>query len=49
MSNQKTRHDLDDRKLGEYLQQYLPTLKLPIVSTKIGYVYALILTINFHL
>ncbi|KAH7076957.1 kinase-like domain-containing protein [Paraphoma chrysanthemicola] len=34
---QKTRHDLDDVKLGTYLQQYLPNLKLPVVSTKIGY------------
>lgn len=36
-TQQKTRHDLDDVKLGTYLQQYLPNLKLPIVSTKIGY------------
>lgn len=34
---QKTRHDLDDAHLGKYLQDYLPNLKLPIVSTKIGY------------
>jgi len=37
MSKQKTRHDLDDGKLGNYLQQYLPDLKLPLVSTKVGY------------
>jgi aminoglycoside phosphotransferase (APT) family kinase protein len=36
-TQQKTRHDLDDVKLGRYLQDYLPSLKLPIVSTKIGY------------
>jgi aminoglycoside phosphotransferase (APT) family kinase protein len=36
-TQQKTRHDLDDVKLGQYLQDYLPHLKLPIVSTKIGY------------
>jgi len=36
-TKQTTRHDLDDGKLGEYLQQYLPDLKLPISSTKIGY------------
>jgi aminoglycoside phosphotransferase (APT) family kinase protein len=35
-AQQKTRHDLDDAKLGKYLQDYLPNLKLPIVSTKIG-------------
>lgn len=34
---QKTRHDLNDAQLGKYLQDYLPNLKLPIVSTKIGY------------
>jgi aminoglycoside phosphotransferase (APT) family kinase protein len=34
---QTTRHDLDDAKLGRYLQNYLPDLKLPVVSTKIGY------------
>jgi aminoglycoside phosphotransferase (APT) family kinase protein len=33
----KTRHDLDDEALGKYLVDYLPNLKLPIVSTKIGY------------
>jgi len=36
-TKQTTRHDLDDARLGEYLQQYLPDLKLPISSTKIGY------------
>jgi aminoglycoside phosphotransferase (APT) family kinase protein len=36
-TQQKTRHDLDDDKLGKYLEPYLPHLKLPIVSTKIGY------------
>jgi hypothetical protein len=36
-TQQKTRHDLDDAKLGKYLEPYLPNLKLPIVSTKIGY------------
>ncbi|KAJ4287363.1 hypothetical protein N0V90_012761 [Kalmusia sp. IMI 367209] len=33
----KTRHDLDDTALGQYLQNHLPDLKLPIISTKIGY------------
>jgi aminoglycoside phosphotransferase (APT) family kinase protein len=40
MSNttqQKTRHELDNAKLGKYLEPYLPNLKLPIISTKIGY------------
>jgi aminoglycoside phosphotransferase (APT) family kinase protein len=36
-TQQKTKHDLDDVKLGQYLQSYMPNLKLPIVSTKIGY------------
>jgi aminoglycoside phosphotransferase (APT) family kinase protein len=36
-TQQKTKHDLDDVKLGQYLQGYMPNLKLPIVSTKIGY------------
>ncbi|KAH3989375.1 hypothetical protein HBI56_096590 [Parastagonospora nodorum] len=36
-AQQKARHDLDDAKLGEYLKDYLPNLKLPVVSTKIGY------------
>lgn len=34
---QKTRHDLDDGKLGNYLQRFLPGLELPVISTKIGY------------
>ncbi|OAP59247.1 hypothetical protein AYL99_06545 [Fonsecaea erecta] len=34
-----SRHDLDDAALGKYLQrqQSVPPLKLPVVSTKIGY------------
>ncbi|KAF1932107.1 APH-domain-containing protein [Didymella exigua CBS 183.55] len=36
-SKQSGRHDLDDAKLGEYLQQHIPEFKLPIKSTKIGY------------
>jgi aminoglycoside phosphotransferase (APT) family kinase protein len=36
-TQQKTRYDLDDVKLGQYLQGYMPDLKLPIASTKIGY------------
>jgi hypothetical protein len=31
------RHDLDDTALGKYLKGKLPNLKLPVVSTKIGY------------
>lgn len=31
------RHGLDDAALGKYLSGRLPTLQLPIVSTKIGY------------
>ncbi|OAL07311.1 APH-domain-containing protein [Phaeosphaeriaceae sp. SRC1lsM3a] len=34
---QKTQHDLDDAQLGNYLKDYLPDLKLPVISTKIGY------------
>lgn len=34
---QKTRHDLDDARLGHYLQRFLPGLELPVISTKIGY------------
>jgi aminoglycoside phosphotransferase (APT) family kinase protein len=34
---EKTQHDLDDEKLGSYLQQEIPNLKTPVVSTKIGY------------
>ncbi|KAF2635358.1 APH-domain-containing protein [Massarina eburnea CBS 473.64] len=33
----KTRHDLDDDALGKYLLQHVPSLNLPIKSTKIGY------------
>lgn len=33
----KTRHDLNDEALGNYLVEHLPNLKLPVVSTKIGY------------
>lgn len=36
-AKQNTRHDLNDEKLGQYLQQQISGLKLPIVSTKIGY------------
>lgn len=36
-AQQKARHDLDDAKLGKYLQQAIPDLELPVVSTKIGY------------
>jgi aminoglycoside phosphotransferase (APT) family kinase protein len=36
-AQQKPRHELDDGALGQYLQPYLPNIKLPIVSTKIGY------------
>jgi aminoglycoside phosphotransferase (APT) family kinase protein len=32
-----SRHELDDEALGKYLEQQLPTLKLPIISRKIGY------------
>ena len=34
---EKTRHDLDDKSLGEYLLKEIPGLKLPVLSTKIGY------------
>jgi len=34
---EKTQHDLDDQKLGLYLQQEIPSLKTPVLSTKIGY------------
>jgi aminoglycoside phosphotransferase (APT) family kinase protein len=33
----KDRHDLDDAALGRYLLGRLPDLKLPVISTKIGY------------
>lgn len=36
-ASEQSRHGLDDAKLGEYLQQQIPELKLPIISTKIGY------------
>jgi hypothetical protein len=36
-NKQKTRHDLDDASLGKYLENHLPDLKLPVLSTKIGY------------
>jgi aminoglycoside phosphotransferase (APT) family kinase protein len=36
-SKQTSRHDLDDAKLGKYLFQHIPDLRLPVVSTKIGY------------
>ncbi|KAK7191615.1 phosphotransferase enzyme family domain protein [Paraphaeosphaeria sporulosa] len=36
-SKVQARHDLNDDALGKYLQQHLPDLSLPIVSTKIGY------------
>lgn len=32
-----SRHDLNDAALGAYLVDHIPNLKLPIVSTKIGY------------
>jgi len=31
------KHDLDDVALGKYLKPKLPNIKLPLVSTKIGY------------
>lgn len=37
MAGPTTIHDLNDAKLGSYLQQYLPNLQLPVKSTKIGY------------
>lgn len=38
-SEASTRHDLDDRALGKYLLSInaIPGLKLPLLSTKIGY------------
>lgn len=36
-TKQTTRHDLDNAKLGTYLQQYIPNMELPVTSTKIGY------------
>jgi hypothetical protein len=39
VSNSGSRHDLADEALGQYLLQSgkIPNLRLPIVSTKIGY------------
>lgn len=37
IAKEKSRHDLDDDKLGKYLAQNIPDLQLPVVSTKIGY------------
>ncbi|KAF2791796.1 kinase-like protein [Melanomma pulvis-pyrius CBS 109.77] len=37
ITTSKTRHDLDDDALGKYLIDKIPNLKLPIISTKIGY------------
>lgn len=38
-SQSSVRHDLDDQKLGNYLLRTnaIPGLKLPLLSTKIGY------------
>ena len=36
-TNDKTRHDLDNEKLGRYLAERILSLSLPIISTKIGY------------
>lgn len=33
----RDRHDLNDANLGEYLVNRLPNLRLPVISTKIGY------------
>ena len=37
VQKEKTRHDLDDARLGEYLEKEMPGFKVPVVSTKIGY------------
>ncbi|KAF2187691.1 kinase-like protein [Zopfia rhizophila CBS 207.26] len=37
VTKEKTRHGLNDDALGKYLVQHLPDLKLPVVSTKVGY------------
>ncbi|KAL6168004.1 hypothetical protein ACJQWK_05670 [Exserohilum turcicum] len=37
VQKEKTRHDLDDARLGEYLEKEMPGIKVPVVSTKIGY------------
>jgi aminoglycoside phosphotransferase (APT) family kinase protein len=34
---EKSRHDLDEKSLGEYLAKQIPSLTLPVVATKIGY------------
>lgn len=34
---EKTGHDLDNKSLGEYLAKQIPGIKLPVISTKIGY------------
>lgn len=34
---EKTRHDLDEASLGQYLAEKIPDIKLPVVATKIGY------------
>jgi len=31
------RHDLDDGALGQYLEEQIQNIKLPVSSTKIGY------------
>jgi aminoglycoside phosphotransferase (APT) family kinase protein len=36
-AREKTRHDLDDESLGKYLIKEIPDIKLPVISTKIGY------------
>jgi aminoglycoside phosphotransferase (APT) family kinase protein len=36
-AREKTRHDLDDEALGKYLAKEIPDIKLPVISTKIGY------------
>ncbi|KIW04714.1 uncharacterized protein PV09_04447 [Verruconis gallopava] len=36
-TQQKSRHDLDDKALGQYLVTQIPSIKLPVLSTKIGY------------
>jgi aminoglycoside phosphotransferase (APT) family kinase protein len=36
-SQEKSRHDLDDKSLGAYLINEIPGLKLPVTCTKIGY------------
>lgn len=36
-TKEKGRHDLDEKSLGHYLSNHLPSLELPVVATKIGY------------